>query len=253
MTRLAVINESKRVTDAQVDLIVGALKIQMRDYCAKAGLRTPTIARYRGAPKGTVPMVIVDNPDIAGALGYHDVAQDGSDYMRIFVDPILDNGGSVVGDRGDPSLSVSGCASHEDGETAFDPDCNRWADTAEPGVQIALENSDPVQGDAYFVEVHGQRVAVSNLVLPAWFNPKAKTGPFDLMGKLSAPFTMTKGGYWIERDFRGREVEKFGRVTARQFHANGTIVSAFGDMHTNPGRGDRTRRRLAQTRAAAMA
>lgn len=243
VNRLAVINESKRVTDSQVDVIVAAAKLQMRDYCRQAGLLVPSIARYRGAPTGSIPVVIVDNPDVAGALGYHDELANGQQYSRIFVDPILDNGGSIFGDRGDPSLSVSGCTTHEIPEWDADPACNRWADTATPGVQIALEASDPVQNHAYFVTVKGQRVAVSNLVLPAWFDPYNTVGPWDLMHVLDGPFKINNG-YWIERDFRGSEVEKFGKAVVRQVQFVGGNPRAMAAPRINPARGTRTAIRL---------
>lgn len=192
VTRLAIINESKRVTNAQVDQMVHAIRSQAATYGVKAGLRVPTIGRFSGAPLGSVPLLIVDNPDVANALGYHDVAPNGVPYGRVFVDPVLDNGGSALGATGDPSLSVSAVLSHEVLEWWADPACNTWSDRGRSS--IAYELCDPVQGDSYLIN----GVSVSNAVLPAWFNPLDKTGPYDLMGKLHKPFTMTPGGYWIE-------------------------------------------------------
>jgi hypothetical protein len=236
LTKLAIVNESKRVTDGQVDQIIWALRIQMRDYCAKAGLRVANISRRRGVPVGSVPMLIVDNPDVAGALGYHDVDPRGMPYARVFVDPILDNGGSVLGDKGDASLSVSGCASHETGEWTYDDACNLWADDGN-GLEWCRESGDPVQADAYRIDLApGKRVWVSNLVLPAWFNPLNSTGPFDLMGKLTGPFTLSPGGYALQRSG--------GRI--HQVFADGTLRAAR-DVTPNPARGSRTAIRRKQT------
>lgn len=190
-TTLAIINESKRLSAADVAKMVSAVHGQaIHDAAPLLGLHVPTFASK--ATKSAVTLLIVDNPDVAGALGYHDVDPQGNAYGRVFVDPVLDNGGSALGDKGDPSLAVSAVLSHEVLEWWVDPFCQLWADAGTKSV--AYEVGDPVQGDSYMVN----GVSVSNFVTPAWFNPKAEHGPYDAMGKVSKPFTLTPGGYWIE-------------------------------------------------------
>ena len=58
------------------------------------------------------------------------------------------------------------------------------------------EVCDPVQENTYAIEAGGMHVAVSNFVLPAYFNPAAP-GPYDHLGVLSKPFTLAKGGYAV--------------------------------------------------------
>jgi hypothetical protein len=64
---------------------------------------------------------------------------------------------------------------------------------------------DAVQANAYRIVANGFRVPVSNLVLPAFFNPWAE-GPYDHLGVLKEPFSLAKGGYAVlQRATRGRE------------------------------------------------
>jgi hypothetical protein len=229
LTKLAVINESKRVTTSDVGLMVAAVRRQVTQAARLIDRYVPSIRTARGAPVGSVPLLIVDNPDVANALGYHDVDPRGVPYGRVFVDPVLDNGGSALGDAGDPSLSVSAVLSHEVLEWWYDPACNDWSDRGRSSV--AKELCDPVENDYYLID----GVAVSNFVLPAWFNPLDKRGPWDRLGRLFGPFTMTHGGYWIEMADGGvRQVfaDDNGRVRSRR------------NITPNPARGARTALRM---------
>lgn len=138
-------------------------------------------------PADAVPIVILDDADQAGALGYHDVTPDGKPYGKVFLNPILKNGGTLTFSAN--SLSVA--LSHEILETCGDPYADFWADAAY--AEYALELCDAVEGDSYTVD----NIAVSNFVLPRFF--RAGPGPYDFMRKLTAPFTMTDGGYQIQK------------------------------------------------------
>jgi hypothetical protein len=223
VTKLAVVNESKRVSDADVKRMVAAIRTQARQAAKLIDRSLPSLSVVRGVPVGSVPMIVVDDPgDLDGVLGFHDIAPDGP-FGRIFTNPVLDNGGSVLGDKGDPSLSVSAVLSHEVLEWWYDPACNDWSDRGRSSV--AKELCDPVEQDCYLID----GVAVSNYILPAWFNPLDKVGPFDYLGKLAKPFSMTKGGYWIEMVDGG----------VRQVFANAEVRRAH-EITPNPARGSRT-------------
>jgi hypothetical protein len=79
---------------------------------------------------------------------------------------------------------------------------------------------------------------VSNFILPAWFNPLDKTGPWDALGRLHGPFTMTKGGYWIEMADGGvRQVfaDDNGRVRSRRNVTPTRLVATHSPrMKTEP-------------------
>jgi hypothetical protein len=228
MTKLVVLNESKRVSASDVGQMVAAVRRQAHEAARLIDRYLPSIRTAARLPAGAVPLVIVDDPgDLDRVLGFHDITPDGP-YGRIFTNPVLDNGGSALGDRGDPSLSVSAVLSHELLEWWYDPTCNFWADRGRSS--IALELCDPVEADWYRID----GVAVSNYVLPAWFDPLNKTGPWDFLGKLHGPFTMTRGGYWIEMADGG----------VRQVFGSGSTATARAAMQINPARGSRTRIRV---------
>lgn len=133
----------------------------------------------------------LNNSDQAGALGYHSVDPQGDPYVRVFVDPVIENGGTLW--RG--PLSVSVCASHEACELSADPACTRQALDSQ-GNTWAVEVCDPVESCAYEVKVSGTRLSVSDFVLPEFFQG-GFPGPWDYTHALSDPFTIAPGGYAI--------------------------------------------------------
>lgn len=64
-----------------------------------------------------------------------------------------------------------------------------------PYIAYAGESCDPVQDVNIWVHYEGYDVALSNFILPAWKNNEATQGPYDYRNVLSAPFTITPGGY----------------------------------------------------------
>jgi hypothetical protein len=139
--------------------------------------------------------IYFDDADTAGALGYHDLTKDGQPVSKIFVKTTIADGEKV---------SVTAC--HELFEMVIDPLANLWAEAGD-GTEYAYEMSDPVEEDTFLVD----GIAMSNFVHPSWFEPfkHPKGTKFDHLGKLKAPFTMTKGGYVIVKK-RGAVKEVFG-------------------------------------------
>jgi hypothetical protein len=212
MTKIAVVNQSSHVTSAEVRRMVVSIRKVARELDRLWGWAY-TPVRFSPADDA-ITMLLVDNADVANALAYHDVDPHGKPYGRVFTQTILSMGGSVLGDKGDPSLSVSAALAHEWFEWKGDPRCNRWVDMGDSSV--AEELCDPVQADVQMVD----GVAVSNAVLPDWFNDRAPhSSRFDLFGKLTRPFTMDRGGYWIEMTDGGvRQVFADGAIHAGAPH-----------------------------------
>lgn len=199
--QFAVVNSSKSLKDADVEYMVVACQAQAVEFCAAYGLDAPAAALYRDVSKLPADDVyiceITDTMDEPGALGYHSELSN-RPYIRVMAQG--------------PATSIT--LSHEFLELLGDPDCDRWAKRGD-GTEVAVEVCDPVEGDSYPVlaEVagEGRTVEVSNYVLGAWFDP-AGNSPFDRMGNLSAPFTMTTGGYMVVLGRDGNESEVFARV-----------------------------------------
>jgi hypothetical protein len=143
---------------------------------------------------------------VAGALGYHDVDPQGDPYIRVFVDTILQNGGTAL----TGSVSVSVCAAHEAAEEAVDPQCTSYSPPETNGDEVAVEVGDPVENNSYQVALaDGTQVDVTDFVFPAFFDPNGNA-PYDQLGLVTSPFQMLKGGYEIVKDPSGKVKQVFG-------------------------------------------
>jgi len=192
---LAVINLATRFNDSDCQQAVGACAGQLRRHVAPFWDMVPASVVFYAdphhVPAGADLLAILDDADQADVLGYHDETPDGKAYGRVFVAPVLDNGGtSLTG-----SLSVSAVLSHEVCEWFGDRFVNLWADNGS-GEEYAVELCDPVEQDSY--DLAG--VAVSNFVTKRYFDHLAPTGvQVDYLGNLTHPFSMTPGGYVLVR------------------------------------------------------
>lgn len=198
---LRIVNGLKRPTarsDTALDAIRKAVAIQLRDLARVWGEYVYDVvddARAQG-----FEIVLLDDADAADALGYHDLQRDGLPYARVFLNPILDNGGTWL--RG--ANSVSCTFSHEVCELVGDPTANHWVENAR-GSLVAVELCDPVESCAYTIAIRGgRRVSVSNFVYPDWFNPYVEAGTqLDHMGVLEKPFAIAPDGYVIHHTNAG--------------------------------------------------
>jgi hypothetical protein len=215
---IAVINESTMVSNAQCDTMCKAIQVQLDLHVLPAwNMKAGTIQFY--ADKTKVPgyawvVNMLDNSTQAGALGYHSLDNDKVDAF-IFAAPVLQNGGAVmVYTPSKPTqYLVSATLSHEVCEMIGDRYANGFSVGADNVTMYCQELCDPVEDGTYAIAMDGYQVGVSNFVFPSWFNPeatKAANAPFDYMDKLTAPFTMTAGGYMIEA-----QISNENQVTAR--------------------------------------
>jgi|SRR6185369_11671161 len=215
---IAIINESTLLSNTDVYKMTGAVGKQMTWHVAPAwNQKPPSVLFYPDktkVPANAWLVTMLDNADQAGILGYHSEDNDRIDAF-IFAKPVLDNGGVALRDPQNPqNFSVASVLSHEVCEMFGDPFANWWSDGPKltQGGEYALELCDAVEGDSYDITLtSGELVAVSNFVLPQWFNPEATTkdAPFDYLKKLTKPFSMTPGGYLIVRQ-SGRVSQVFG-------------------------------------------
>ncbi len=189
---VSIVNDSAKVTDAQIIEAIHALAIQLsRDVAPMWGL----VPALEFVPKGQVPSgipcTISDTPDQPGALGYHDEGPDGIPYIKVFA---LDGSDWVV------------TLSHELLELLGDYSASIWVDGPD-GFDYAYELCDAVESDTYMID----GVNVSNFAYKAFFDRNAQPGEkLDHLGKLKAPFTMTPGGYQIKRSETGVVSQVFG-------------------------------------------
>lgn len=217
----AVQNLSTLVKDSDAELMAEAVAKQLLSDAAPAWLRTPAqvafIPKMRAIDKSAILCILFDHADQAGALGYHDETPDGLQFARIFVKPVLDSGGTALKASTPQQVTVASVLSHEVLEAFVDPACNAWCDgplkvAKKKYAAVALEVGDPVEAGSYDVTTaSGAVVTVSDFVHPAWFDPKAPAGSrFNQLATLTAPMTMTQGGYLIVRNAAGKESQVFG-------------------------------------------
>ena len=215
-----------------------AFQIQLnRDVAPAWPYAVGAVVRAGSGPNdvgtGETPATVVPTLDNApGAVAYHDdETPDGQPDEFLALDQ--------CGGPNDVTLAQS----HENNEVCSDPECNVWATVpaglpsypsgVSAGMQIALENADPVQDRTYPVDPGdgGPPVMCSDFCLPAYFDVAA-TGPTtqgEALGLLPRidPFQRSPGGYQIARNADGSgETQVFGtsvkadRLRAGLHHAN---------------------------------
>lgn len=215
-------NATKLVTDAEATKMAEAISAQVTSDLAPAWDRRPAQVLFvpRGQPVDpkAILCALLDSSDSPGALGYHDELPDGREYAKIFCKPVMENGGVALAGR-EGAVSIASVLSHEVCEAFVDPACNAWCDgplkvAKKKYAAVALEVGDPVEAGSYNVTTSdGTVVSVSDFVHPAWFDPKAPAGSrFNQLNTLTAPLTMTPGGYLIVRKSGGIESQVFGEV-----------------------------------------
>ncbi len=182
---VAILNRSTVVRDHDVEKAVASLQTQVsRDFNAAWGID----ARLSFVPQGKKPpdtwqVVILDNSDQAGALGYHDLTKSGQPLGKVFAATDLQY-----------HLKWSVTASHELLEMLADPNINLVA-FAPDGTLYAYEVCDACEADSFSYKIDG--VDVSDFVFPGWFEPLhiAKGEAFDQQGKIKKPLSLLPGGY----------------------------------------------------------
>lgn len=179
------------ITRVLLEQIADALEHQLTVHVASLWQTAPCRVVVASSPEsipneaGICPLVVYDNPDQAGVLGWHTYdAATGRMPGTAFLDPILENGGTLL--KGASSLSAT--LSHEACEAFCNPYVNDYAFVDESTLE-PKEVSDRVEGDVY--EIGG--VTVSNFLGPRAF--RDGPGPYDRMGLLKSPWEVRPGGY----------------------------------------------------------
>jgi hypothetical protein len=188
-TQISVINESTVLTDADVAPVVVALQQQVTSdfrpiWGTDAELKL--ISAGTQPPSGSWWLVILDDSDQAGALGYHDLTPDGLPIGKVFAASDLKAG---------TSWSVT--ASHELLEMLADPNINLSVfvqNENTSGILYAYEVCDACEDDSYGYQINN--VLVSDFVYPAWFETFRPEGTqFDRMNQIQTPLQLLPGGY----------------------------------------------------------
>ncbi|MGA1988831.1 MAG: hypothetical protein ABSG72_21360 [Candidatus Sulfotelmatobacter sp.] len=189
-TQISVINESTVLADADVTPVVVALQQQVtNDFRPIWGIdaELQMISQGTQAPSGTWQLVILDDSDQAGALGYHDLTPDSLPLGKVFAASDLKAG---------TSWSVT--ASHELLEMLADPNINLTAfvqNANTSGTLYAYEVCDACEDDSFGYQINN--ILVSDFVYPAWFESFRAQGStqFDHQNQIQKPLDLLAGGY----------------------------------------------------------
>jgi len=187
--RVSIINESKLTEPAELQAAAAALQRQVSEHFAPAWGVDAALSFVAAGAKplpGSWWLVILDDSDQAGALGYHDLTDEAMPLGKVFVKTAQDAG-----------VKWTITASHELLELLADPAINLTVCATENNnlVLYAYEICDPCQADEFGYAIDG--VAVSDFLFPSWFETFHRSGavPLDYCGRITSPFALLPGGY----------------------------------------------------------
>jgi hypothetical protein len=210
--KISIINESTIVSDDEVIAAIADLQTQVSgDFAAAWGIDADLTFVPSGSqpPSGSWWLSILDNSDQAGALGYHDVTNEGLPLGKVF---------AATDKQFGTQWTVT--ASHELLEMLGDPDINLTAlvqsnDTT--GRLYAYEVADACEADNYGYTIGN--TLVSDFVFPAWFESfAAADAKLDQQGQIQKPFEILPGGYISVFDITSSN--GWQQVTGQQARAN---------------------------------
>ena len=180
---IAITNASTCLSDTEVAAVIPALQRQVTvDFRAywEADCQLTFLSSGELLTEGWWQISVTDNPDQAGALGYHELTSRGTPLGKVFAGLDLQSGGSWT-------VTLS----HELLEMLADPWIN-WCAQGSDGKIYALEVCDAVEADRLGYQIGG--VLVSDFITPSWFEP-THADRVDFKGRLSKPLQLASGGY----------------------------------------------------------
>lgn len=179
-------NHSTVVGDAEAVRMVAACQKQIsRDLKSVYGLDALLHFADKNATlsKFDWQLLIVDNADQAGALGYHETTANGTPIGYCFAKTTKDDGGLV-------SVTFS----HELLELLGDPEINRCVLDEASNKLYAEELCDACEDDSLAYDIDG--VKVSDFVLPGfWLGSTTPHSPLSFTGAVKKPLQILPGGY----------------------------------------------------------
>src|SRR6266436_3010371 len=180
---IAITNASTCLTDTLVEAAIPALQRQVSlDFRAYWNLDCQLIVlpKSKSLTDGWWQILVTDNPDQAGAFGYHELTSQGTPLGKVFAGLDLQSGGSWT-------VTLS----HELLEMLADPWIN-WCAQGSDGKVYALEVCDAVEADDLGYEIDG--VLVSDFITPSWFEP-TEADRLDFKQHVSKNLQLARGGY----------------------------------------------------------
>lgn len=189
---IRILDRSTVLPDGQVPKLRDALQRYVDRYFGPAWrVDANIVLEHEGTAKPSDwELLFIDAPDIADALGFHDLSHTGTPMAKVFCEPTLEAGDTI-----------SGVASHEVAEILVDPYCQEYSlgpvQWHKPyGAQQfwATEVCDPVQAGSFNV----LGMPMSDFVFPAWFSDQTPAGQrVSYLKTVTHPFQLDAGGWAI--------------------------------------------------------
>ena len=231
--KVQLINHVGPEHDRECSLIADVLQQYDELISVAHGLAASPVVFTPGAtvaPDGFNPMGAFLNPDIAGALGYHDIDPKGRAYGKAFLSLIPKQ--EMLHDASGTGQSLAAVLAHEYAEMKKDELANAWRqlqvtdpESGRVYSMVAEELADWVQNFAFTLKAHdGTLVDCSDFVFPQFFNSKAQKGDqLSYMGTVSTPGEVAPQCYGIVADIQseGQVLAAHARPSSpkRIFHA----------------------------------
>jgi hypothetical protein len=217
-THVALVSDSDAVSAQEVTRVAAALDRQVtRDFGPIWSVLATVSPAFslEEIPVGYWPIVMLDDLDEPGALGYH-VDRFGQPYALVAL-----------------TDSWSLTASHECLEMLADPFGDRMVPGASPKrgegrVSYLVEVCDPPESAEFAYTVND--VLVSDFITPAFYDPVVATGVrYSFTGAIERPRQVLEGGYISWRNQRNEHIEQlFVRDGQKDFRDLGSMVGFAG-------------------------
>jgi len=201
LPKIACFNKASVGLGVDFDALIAALQQFVDKKFAPIWGTPAKLVKSEDFLPGASAIAFLDDADVQGALGYHDLTPDGLPFSKVFVKTVLEDGQKV---------SVTAC--HELAEMLVDPAINLWAEGLNSKL-YAYEMCDAVEEEEFVLD----GIAMSDFVYPSYFESfrAPNSTQFDLLGRVSRPFEILPGGYSIVR--RGGKISQiFGSATKRE-------------------------------------
>ena len=180
-----IVNQSTVVSGTTLANYTSGVQAQLNNHVFpswKVNANLIIVASTSDIPSGNWYLLVQDNTNTPGTLGYHSLDANGIPYGIIFANTIIQAG-----------LVPSTTLSHEILEMLVDPfvDSLVFKQTSNTtGTLIYLEVCDPVESNTYVIN----GVTVSDFVFPRWFSPSVG-GQYDQLNLVSQSYQLLNGGY----------------------------------------------------------
>jgi hypothetical protein len=211
--KIAILNKSTVLADTDVQPVVGPLQTQVhRDFAPVWGVDADLTFYPKGQspPAGLWQILILDDSDQAGDLGYHDLTDDGFPQGKVFARTDINS---------NSAWTVT--ASHEVLEMLADPDINLYA-LWRSGNEFSFysyEVCDPCHLDDYGYKIEG--TLMSDFVYPAWFEywRGKDTTQFDHCKLIHEPFEILPKAliYIYEISYNNGWMQQWGPATQANY------------------------------------